>query len=260
MIGRGRIRRDIQIATVGGIILVVAGGVVYRALAERYSRPTGSLPIPPGSLDAIPLELGDWRGRNVPLDEAVIRATDTDDHVSREYRYRDGRIAVSLFVAYGVRLRDLEPHRPEVCYPGAGWTRVESTTPVLELHDGQLPCQIHRFKRGGLAAQAVTVLNYYIIDGKYCPDVSMLRSRAWRFSLQAHYAAQVQIACPTTPHAPIDAVQVTTDFAVTTAPLIHEVITRAVSRVDGEPDAAEPPARGSDALWPTETPTAQERS
>jgi hypothetical protein len=88
----------------------------------------------------------------------------------------------------------------------------------------------------------------------------MLRSRAWRFTLQADYAAQVQIACPTTPNAPIDAVQVITDFAATSAPLIHEVITRAVSQFDAGPDAAVSPTRGNSAPERTETPAPQERS
>ena len=40
----------------------------------------------------------------------------------------------------------------------------------------------------------MTVLNYYIVDGRYCPDVALLRSKAWR-KTASNYVAQVQIAC-----------------------------------------------------------------
>jgi len=182
--------------------------------------------------------LGDWTGRDVTLSDAVIRATDTDDHVNREYRRHDGQAAISLFVAYGVQLRDLAPHRPEVCYPGAGWTLVETLRPVLDADAGELPCRVYRFSRGGLDARELTVLNYYIVDGQYCPDVSLLRSRAWRFKLQAQYAAQVQVACAvavTQRVTPLEAVQA---FAAVSASAIRNLLEEAVSNAthgDGWP-------------------------
>lgn len=141
------------------------------------------------------MQLGDWTGREAPLDEAIVQRTDTDDHVNRTYMRSGGRKAVSLFIGYGVRMRDLMPHRPEVCYPGAGWTLDETRRIELTTDDGSiLPCQIHTFYRGGLDLRRVEVLNYYIVDGRYCPDVSSLRSRAWKSQSGMTYVAQVQIA------------------------------------------------------------------
>jgi hypothetical protein len=45
-----------------------------------------------------------------------------------------------------------------------------------------------------LDTKKTLVLNYYIVDGQRCHDVSLLRSKAWRGSGTIRYVAQVQIA------------------------------------------------------------------
>jgi EpsI family protein len=189
----GTTRKRVVAAAVTAVALVLASGAGYRVLAHYLVlRPDGE-PATAVDLSRLPLEIGDWTGRDIPLTEAVIQATQTDAHVNRLYQ-RVGE-SVALFVAYGIRARDLMPHRPEVCYPGAGWTMRESRNVELPLdEDSNLECRIYRFSRGGLDTQTVTVLNYYIVDGRYCPDVSLLRSKAWRGSGGVRYMAQVQIA------------------------------------------------------------------
>lgn len=174
---------------------MIASGAGYRVAAGRLSGLAGSVVLTRGTLNALPLQIGPWNGSDVAMDERIVNATDTDDHVSRNYMRSDGRGAVSLFIAYGVRIRDLMPHRPEVCYTGAGWTLEETSERTLTIEDGYaLPCQVHRFGRGGLVSRSVTVLNYYIIDGQFCKDVSLLRSHAWHLETDVRYVVQVQIA------------------------------------------------------------------
>lgn len=176
------------------IALLMLSGVGYRTVAAGYADLSGGTPLPSGTLKRLPLQIGDWAGVEVPLDERIVEATDTDDHVNRQYVRRNGRDAVSLFVAYGLRMRDLAPHRPEVCYPGAGWTVDDRRVVDVALDDGSmLPVQIHQFSRGGLKSSRIVVLNYYLIDGLYCPDVSLLRSKAWRPQNDVRYLAQVQV-------------------------------------------------------------------
>ncbi len=178
------------------LMLLVCSGAGYRLAAARLAPSTGGISLPPGTLNRLPLEIGDWFGRELKMSAAVIEATDTDDRVSRAYTSGIGLGSISLFVGYGVRLRDLAPHRPEVCYSGSGWTLDSTDRMSLEMSDGvTVTCQFHRFHRGGLGTQRMTVLNYYIVDGRYCPDVSLLRSKAWRFTTDSSYVAQVQVAC-----------------------------------------------------------------
>jgi EpsI family protein len=183
------------VITAAGLLLV--SGTAFRILADYLARPGDSIPLPPGTLARLPLRIGEWEGRDVPLSEAIIRATDTDAHINRVYSQSTRGETVALFIAYGVRARDLMPHRPEVCYPGAGWTLLDTRSLEVPLADGtRLLCSIYTFSRtGGLDSQAISVLNYYVVDGDYCPDVSLLRSKAWRGSGGIRYMAQVQITC-----------------------------------------------------------------
>ncbi len=187
------LRRSSRAALLAAIGVLGLCGLGFRALSAELSRPAHAVLLGNEDLARLPMQLGDWQGRAMALDEALIQATDTDAHISRVYT--NGTQSVVLFVAYGVRARDLMPHRPEVCYPGAGWTYRTGQSEQLALPDGTtLPCTIYRFDRGGLGQQSTAVLNYYIVDGQVSPDESLLRSRAWRGSGGIRYMTQVQIS------------------------------------------------------------------
>ncbi len=154
------------------------------------------------------MQLGNWTGKEEPLDEAVVRATDTDAHVSRRYSRQNSLESVWLYIAYGVRARDLMPHRPEVCYTGAGWTLVDRDSTELALADGmKLLCNVLQFARGTLNKRRVVVLDYYIVDGQYCHDVRLLRSKAWRGSGTVDHVAQVQIVASVMTNMPADSAE-----------------------------------------------------
>lgn len=184
------------VSTCAAVAMLVTSGFAYRQAATQFAQLTGAARLPQGTLSRLPLRIGDWVGRELALNEAVIQITDTDDRISRTYSRRDNPGTVSLFVGFGTRMRDLMPHRPEVCYPGAGWTHEQTRRAGVTLDNGaELPCQLHTFSRGGLDTRRVAVLNYYLIDGKFYPDVEELRSQAWQFRTDVSYVAQVQIAC-----------------------------------------------------------------
>ena len=77
------------------------------------------------ALDGLPMQIGDWTGEEVSLDEAMVRGTDTDAHLSRRYVRRGGSESISLYIACGVHVSRLMAHRPEICYRRAGWTLVD---------------------------------------------------------------------------------------------------------------------------------------
>ncbi len=184
--------RALLAGTVGGLVLV-AGGAGYRVLAAHLDRAPAA-PLPAGTLAALPLALGDWCGHDVPLGESVIRAADVDDHVSRVYARPGQTLPINLFIALGSRARDLMPHRPEVCYPGAGWTlRRQAVESAVTSDSGELETTIYTFGRGDLGGRTLVVLNFFVVDGRPCRDVSLLRSRAWRGQASIRYMAQVQV-------------------------------------------------------------------
>ena len=218
--------RPVMIAAITASFLMLILGLGYRVLAARLAGPVATNPIRPEALEQLPLQIGDWTGRDVPLDKAIIRATDTDAHINRSYSRSNGLEFVSLYIAAGVKARDLMPHRPEVCYTGAGWTLIGKVDSIeLPLSDGtELPCNVMQFSRGVLSMQKVVVLDYYIVDGQYSRDVSLLRSKAWRGSGTVRYVAQVQIVTSIQSNQTADsATKTVSTFAVESASLISRL-------------------------------------
>ena len=224
----------LRVAVAVGLVLLLGSGAGYRLLAARLAGLTGAVPLARGTLTRLPREIGDWVGSDVALDERIVEATDTDDHLNRTYTRRAGRGTVALYIAYGVHFRDLMPHRPEVCYPGAGWLH-ESTldTTIRTVEGRELPVQIHKFARGGLDARFITVLNYYDVDGQFCPDVSLLRSKGWRLKTQARYMAQVQISCVGDGLSAARVQEWVSTFAAEAAPVIRATLEEAVAEASG---------------------------
>ena len=214
--------KSVIIAAAAAGLLMLVSSAGYRILAAHLEAPVNTTPISPAALQRLPLQIGDWTGREVPLDEAVVRATDTDAHVNRSYSRRGGFEYVLLYIASGVKARDLMPHRPEVCYTGAGWTLINKRSMELPLSDGtELPCNVMQFSRGALNTEKVMVLDYYIVDGQYSSDVSLLRSKAWRGSGAVRYVAQVQIVISILSNQTEDsAIKTVHAFAVESASLI----------------------------------------
>ncbi len=200
--------------------LMLLFGLGYRAIAAKMEAPVNTTPVSQEALDQLPLTIANWTGRDTPVDANIVEATDTDAHVSRQYVMNTGSGYVSLWIASGVRARDLMPHRPEVCYVGSGYTLMGHGTPDLSLPDGgTLPCNVMEFSRGTLTNNRVLVLYYYLVDGQYCRDVS-----EWRYKLiwtQIGYIAQVQVVTAITETASAEqAMRQASDFAVESAPLI----------------------------------------
>ncbi|MGE3821733.1 MAG: exosortase C-terminal domain/associated protein EpsI [Isosphaeraceae bacterium] len=86
-------------------------------------------------LATLPMELGEWVGHDVPIDPHVLKESQADDYLNREYedRRRPGR-KLSLWINYSTRGLNLR-HSPEVCLPSGGWEKVESQSRVIAVSD-----------------------------------------------------------------------------------------------------------------------------
>jgi len=222
-------RRMVIGAAVAASFLMFASGVGYRVLAQWLEGPTDVEPLSPDALARLPMQIGEWSGTEMPMGDDIVEATDTDAHISRAYSRYNASEYIRLYVAYGVKARDLMPHRPEVCYTGNGWTIIDRDTLELPLSDGtKLPCNVFQFSRGTLNNEKVIVLDYYIVDGEYCHDVSLLRSKAWRGSGAIRHIAQVQITASIAGDFTADsAARVVRPFAIESAPFISRVFKNA---------------------------------
>jgi hypothetical protein len=188
-------KRNFCFAFAAALGLMLISGLEYRWLALNLARPEKKAVIPKGTLGVVPLEIDGWIGKDLPLDYEAAGMRDADDYLNRSYSCHAGTQRVELFIRCGSRTRDLMPHRPEVCFPGNGWS--ERSSAIIRLSSGgnRPECKIYQFERQGLEMGSIVVLNYYIIDGQICPDVSSLRAGALRGTRGVSYLAQVQIAC-----------------------------------------------------------------
>ena len=98
------------------VLLVLLGGAL--GLRERLDTPASVTSAE--QLSQFPVQLGQWSGRDVPLDADIVKLAAVDDHLNREYV--GGGREVGLYVGYYRSQRQGESlHSPLFCLPGSGW-------------------------------------------------------------------------------------------------------------------------------------------
>jgi len=72
---------------------------------------------------SIPVTIGDWHGRDLPVSGRTYDILETEDIVTREYSNSSGdRVFLSVVFA---RSNRKVAHPPEVCFAGGGWSRID---------------------------------------------------------------------------------------------------------------------------------------
>ena len=187
-----------MIVSLLAMVLLIAAGTAYRQTAEHF-RSLASQPI---HLDAplkdFPLNVGNWKGTDIPISETVLKVAGNDDYLMRKYLNSKTGQFVSIYIAFSARPSTMRGHRPEVCYPGSGWVHDDTGNADIKLPSGRnLSCMIHRFHKPAPAAENAIVLNYYILDGHAVTNedaFSGLKYRMVNYSRKAQrYVTQVQI-------------------------------------------------------------------
>ena len=129
----------------------VAGTVL---LSELYV-PQRSVPrLTDAKFDKLfPQRLGPWRylsesGLVLPPEDQLSR-TLYEQLLTRSYA-TDDKGPVMLVLAYSsIQEGRLQVHRPEVCYPAAGFTILENVPAVVQINDGfSIPCRFLTADRG----------------------------------------------------------------------------------------------------------------
>jgi hypothetical protein len=115
-------------------VVLLASGLAAQASLERATQI--ERPALRGRLSAIPMELGEWVGRDEAVDPDIVARSQATEYLSRVYESRThpGR-RLSLWINYsreGLNLR----HSPEICLPSGGWAKVESLCQVMSIGYG----------------------------------------------------------------------------------------------------------------------------
>lgn len=95
--------------------------------------------VPPRlALASLPLNLGDWQGKDLTISDDVRQILGEGDFLDRLYKRSPEELWVDLFIAYFPTQRTGSTiHSPQNCLPGSGWVPVETSHIELPRPGGQ---------------------------------------------------------------------------------------------------------------------------
>ncbi len=131
-----------RIRAIIGLGILVCGLTAQAALERATATERPALKK---SLKTLPMTLGGWTGQDVEMDAEILRQTQADDFLNREYKNpRRPGCSLKLWINYsstGLNLR----HSPEVCLPSGGWEKNEAQSVVKQVaRPGGNPTRIMR--------------------------------------------------------------------------------------------------------------------
>lgn len=122
---------------------LTAGVMCLCYLATHWVRAGYTFEVAPlgRDLESMPLELDEWRGVDVPLDEHVREILNAQATSNRVYRNRDGVAVVAHISAWlsPETVSEVAPHVPKVCYTNTGWKIIEEREVHVNSPQGDLP-------------------------------------------------------------------------------------------------------------------------
>jgi hypothetical protein len=111
--------------------VILSTGLAAQAGLERLNH-TVRPPLR-RSLTSIPLDLGDWVGKDEPVAADIVDRAQTTEYLSRTYESRKlPGLRLRLWINFSLQGTNLR-HSPKICLPSGGWTEIESLTRVLNI-------------------------------------------------------------------------------------------------------------------------------
>jgi exosortase D (VPLPA-CTERM-specific) len=113
--------------------LLIALSLVFIA-APLVTRAAQAPPVKlKESFLSFPMQLGPWRGQDVPIDPEMVKATKSDAHLNAEFS-RPGKPPITLWIAYYESQKKSGGfvHSPKLCLTGGGWTELTTGTEQID--------------------------------------------------------------------------------------------------------------------------------
>lgn len=112
-------------AYVLALAMVSASAIALPAVCDAYQIVVKKWPIYPESglvLKSLPAATPTWTqvGADQPMDPDVEKVLGTQNHVSRRYVHKNGKVALNFHAAYYTGGIDAVPHVPDRCFVGGG--------------------------------------------------------------------------------------------------------------------------------------------
>ncbi len=166
----------IRLAIAAVTVVVIFTGALYsshKGGAYRHIR------VPEESISTIPMELGKWKGKNVPMDDTLFRGIHAHEVVSRSYSNPTFEEGLTLHCADFNKFWRRVPHSPRVCYKGSGWTTIDVEDFELDDPDGRpTTARLASFEKDGVD---IFVLYWYQFGDYVVCNASELASARWHY-------------------------------------------------------------------------------
>ncbi len=147
-------------------------------------------------LFAFPMKIGEWSGKEIPMESWVFASLETRFAIMRDYRSGNGRVANLAITWYDDK--EVAFHSPEACLGGVGNDVVEKDTISLSVPN-------HRRQEVGRLLvkknlQKFLVFYYFISDGQVTSSQTKLRTRILlrRLRFKRGSGALVRLMAPIT--------------------------------------------------------------
>jgi EpsI family protein len=172
-----------------------------------------------------PLQVGDWTGTRLVLEQKIIDELDLSDYIMADYRDDAGRV-VNFYVAYYQSQKMGESiHSPETCLPGSGWVFRQAGTASVAVPDGKSI----RVKRAVMEKLGSRQLVYFWVPARGRILTNAYEMKLFNFwdalTRQRTDAALVRITTPISDsQSSEDAEKRLQSFAASFVPLLEEFI------------------------------------
>ena len=159
----------------------------------------------PGDVDAyfarvrgaaeMPMQIGDWEGKDTPMQQAAFQLLKPNRYISRNYVSRKAGAAVDFLLVQCEDARDPAGHYPPNCYPGAGWTLVNQVPKAWEIAGMNITGVEYEFTMQGAATQGhIYVDDFFVMpDGSFVPDMTQFNRVSADYRKRYYGAAQVEV-------------------------------------------------------------------
>lgn len=132
-----------------GILLIVILTYIQVRMTDRFSDANVTAQQRAELLKNIPMNIGDWQGTDMPIDEGVRKTAGAIGAVSRQYHNKRTNEIVDLWLIVG-HGRAISSHTPDICYPSSGFSarsRENSLYPMSLEDNTQVPFLTNTFFR-----------------------------------------------------------------------------------------------------------------
>lgn len=179
-------------------------------------------------LSLFPAQLGNWTGKDVPLDKDTLDVLGPGDFLVRDYYAPDQPEPTNLYIAYFPSQRTGDTiHSPKNCLPGAGWAPVGNDRITLVV-PGHAPFPANRYVIAKGGARQLVLYWYWAHDrgvaSEYSAKFYLVKDS---IRMNRSDGALVRIVTPMLPGETLDAAQQRLlPFASHVVPLLDDYIPR----------------------------------